>query len=159
MCHLKHLTQCDFTILRTVSQNVLFICNSCVIRMDIFSFCSFNLSSTVSIKYFPNSSPFTVFLSFLGEIVKNSQTWLVAVLSRVNPQSTWCYSFLSLEVSGCDCLPDRCRGKSALSFLDSICVEIYNCLHFWQTEAAEKKEARTGMQKIYCDLILEFQLK
>lgn len=44
-------------------------------------------------------------------------------------------------------------------FWIQICVEIYNCSHFWQTEAAEKKEAHTWMQKIYCDLILEFQMK
>lgn len=44
-------------------------------------------------------------------------------------------------------------------FWIQFCVEIYICSHFWQTEAAEKKEARIWMQKIYCDLILEFQMK
>lgn len=97
-----------------------------------------------------------LFLSFLDETVKNSQTWLIAVLTRVNSESTQCHSFLSAEVNGCDCLPDRCYGKSALSFLDSTWSGNLQLLAFLATAAA-KKEALAWMQKICCDLHLEFK--
>lgn len=111
--------QWDVTILGTLSQNALLICNSCVIKTDIFSFCSLNLSSQCLPKYFPNSSSFTgVFI--LSRKDKTLKLGLLLFLPESIAKALGgCYSFLSLEVSGCDCLPDRCSGKSAVYFLDS----------------------------------------
>jgi len=66
---------------------------------------------------------------------------LIAILTRVNSESIRCCRFSSVEVSGCDYLPDRCCGKSALSFLGSSFCGDLQVLAFLATAAAKKKLA------------------